>query len=93
MLGGIYVNYYEVKKGKFKFNYRDSTVNFEVPTVNKSETLIKILENFCETIALDINKVRQLIPLIFWNMAPLHKEPFSNLCWALGISHFEALSQ
>jgi len=93
MLGGIYVNYQDIKKGKFKFNCENSKVEFELPLVNEKKELISILESYIDTIGLDITKVRELVPLIFWNMAPLHKEPFSNLCWSLGILHYEMLNQ
>ena len=91
MLGGIQVNYHEIKQGKFKFNYHDGEVMFELPVVNESEELVSILESFVEKLGLDFTKVRELVPLIFWNMAPLHKEPFGNLCWSLGILNYEAM--
>ena len=93
LLGGIYVNYQDIKKGKFKFNFDNDKVAFDLPLVNEDRELIAILESYVDKIGLDINKVRELVPLIFWNMAPLHKEPFSNLCWSLGILHYEMLSQ
>ena len=91
MLGGIQVNYHDIKQGKFKFNYHDGEVMFELPVVNESEELVSILESFVEKLGLDFTKVRELVPLIFWNMAPLHKEPFGNLCWSLGILNYEAM--
>jgi choline kinase len=93
MLGGIHVNYHEIKQGKFKFNYHDGKVVFELPAVDESKELISILESFIAEMELDVIKVRKLVPLIFWNMAPLHKEPFANLCWSLGIFHYETLKQ
>ena len=93
MLGGIYVNYQDIKKGKFQFNYDKDKVVFDLPLVNKDKELIVILESYAKKIGLDVSKLRELVPLIFWNMAPLHKEPFSNLCWSLGILHYEMLNK
>lgn len=93
MLGGIFVNYQDIKKGKFEFNCENGNVRFEVPVVNEKRELIEILESYADKIGLDITKVRELVPLIFWNMAPLHKEPFSDLCWSLGILHYEMLNR
>lgn len=93
MLGGIYVNYQEIKKGKFSFDCTHSRVLFELPNVYEKTELISILELHAKQIGLDVRKIRELVPLIFWNMAPLHKEPFSNLCWSLGILHYEMLDQ
>jgi hypothetical protein len=93
MLGGILVNYQDIKKGKFHFSYENEKVVFSLPIVNEAKELISILESFVDSVGLDISKVKQLVPLIFWNMAPLHKEPFSNLCWSLGIMHYEMLNR
>ena len=93
MLGGIYVNYQDIKKGNFDFRFKDDKVIFALPEVNKKNELISILELYASELGLDIRKIRQLVPLIFWNMAPLHKEPFSNLCWSLGMMHYELLDQ
>ena len=93
MLGGIYVNYQDIKKGKFQFSCKNGEVKFKLPAVNEKKELIEILESRADRIGLDITKVRELVPLIFWNMAPLHKEPFSDLCWSLGILHYEMLSR
>jgi hypothetical protein len=91
MIGGIHMNYQEIKKGNFKFSYADDAARLEVPSLPESRELITILEKHAKDYGLEINKLHALVPLIFWNMAPLHKEPFSNLCWCLGILHFENL--
>ena len=93
MLGGIYVNYQDIKKGKFDFSYKNEKVIFSLPFISDSDELILLLESFAGNVGLDVYKIKQLVPLIFWNMAPLHKEPFSNLCWTLGILHYEILNQ
>ena len=91
MLGGIHMNYQEIKKGNFNFSYSNDEVTLEVPFLSDSRELIFILEKHAKDVGLEIEKLYALVPLIFWNMAPLHKEPFSNLCWCLGILHYENL--
>jgi choline kinase len=91
MLGGIHMNYQEIKKGNFSFSYANGEAIIEVPSLRDSRDLIFILEKYAKDFGLEINKLHALVPLIFWNMAPLHKEPFSNLCWCLGILHYENL--
>lgn len=93
LLGGIYVNYQEIKNGKFKFEYENNKVTFDLPLVRERDKLIAVLESYASALKLDIFKIRELVPLIFWNMAPLHKEPFANLCWSLGILHYETLNR
>ena len=89
MLGGIYMNYQEIKKGNFNFSFKNDAVEIEVPSLRESKDLISILEQHARDLGLNLDKIYALVPIIFWNMAPLHKEPFSNLCWCLGIMNFE----
>ena len=89
MLGGIYMNYQEIKKGNFNFRFKNDAVEIEVPSLRESKDLISILEQHARDLGLNLDKIYALVPIIFWNMAPLHKEPFSNLCWCLGIMNFE----
>ena len=93
MLGGIYLNYQEIKKGNFGFSYQNGEVVLDVPSLPDAQELVSILETCAQNFDLDIDKLHALVPLIFWNMAPLHKEPFSNLCWCLGIMHYENLNK
>ena len=93
MLGGIYLNYQEIKKGNFGFSYQNGEVVLDVPSLPDAQELVSILETCAQNFELDIDKLHALVPLIFWNMAPLHKEPFSNLCWCLGIMHYENLNK
>jgi hypothetical protein len=91
MLGGIYMNYQEIKKGNFNFSFKNNSVEIEVPSLYENKNLISILEDHAKDLGLDVNKINALVPLVFWNMAPLHKEPFSNLCWCLGLMNYEIL--
>lgn len=91
MLGGIHVNYQEIKKHNFDIQNSNKVVRLKIPTANESGKLITILESCAVDMGLDIEKIRTLVPIIFWNMASLHKEPFANICWCLGLMHFEML--
>ena len=93
MLGGIHMNYQEIKKGKFDFSLKNNTVEIKVPSLDESKDLISILEDHAKDLGLDVNKINALVPLIFWNMAPLHKEPFASICWCLGLMNYEILDK
>lgn len=93
MLGGIYINYQEIKKGNFEFIHKNGIVEIKTPFLKDNKELIAILVDSAKELELNIGKVKALVPLIFWNMAPLHQEPFSNLCWCLGILNYEILDK
>ena len=89
LLGGILHNYKLIKNGELDFQFNKGNAEIKIPSVQNQEELIKILETTALNINLDLNKIRLLVPLILWNMAPLHKEPFSSICWSLGLKYFE----
>ena len=89
----IGMNYQEIKKGKFDFSLKNNTVEIKVPSLDESKDLISILEDHAKDLGLDVNKINALVPLIFWNMAPLHKEPFASICWCLGLMNYEILDK
>jgi NDP-sugar pyrophosphorylase family protein len=93
MLGGIYINYQEIKKGNFEFNYKNGIVEIRTPPLKDHKKLMAMLEDCAKELELNFEKIKALVPLIFWNMAPLHQEPFSNLCWCLGIMNYEILDK
>jgi hypothetical protein len=45
-----------------------------------------------EDMGLDFGHVQKLVPIIYWNMAPLHAEPFAQFLWAFSIKQFETLN-
>lgn len=89
LLGGILLNYKLIKNGELNFQFNKGKAKITTPSVQNKEELIKILEKTALNANLDITKIRLLVPLILWNMAPLHKEPFSSICWSLGLKYFE----
>jgi thiamine kinase-like enzyme len=91
LLGGIRLNYKLVKENQFGIQNLDGDVTLEIPTAANSELLEEILKGEAEILGLDYSKVEILVPIIYWNMAPLHAEPFSLFLWALGMKNFELL--
>ncbi len=77
ILGGIYLNYKEVKRNNFEvyFNKKSSKLNF--PKSKKYKIIEHELKNFLLINKYDFNKVKILQALIYLNMSPLHKPPFS----------------
>ena len=89
LLGGIHQNYQLIKNGELDFKLVGSEAITTVPSSKFNEELVSILENKAKLMGLNVKKIRLLVPLIYWNMSPLHKEPFSNICWCLGLKFFE----
>ena len=91
LLGGIYQNYRLIKGGNlsFEFSQTDSKAKITVPSLQNKGELIVILEDKVNKMGLSMEKIELLVPLIYWNMSPLHKEPFANICWCLGLKYFE----
>lgn len=89
LLGGILHNYKLIKNGELNFYFNDGSAKTITPSVQNRAELIKILEKTALNLNLDLTKIRLLVPLILWNMAPLHHEPFSGICWSLGLKYFE----
>lgn len=89
LLGGIHQNYQLIKNGELDFKLLGSEAITTVPSSQFKEELVIILENKAKSMGLNVKKIRLLVPLIYWNMSPLHKEPFSNICWCLGLKFFE----
>jgi choline kinase len=89
LLGGILHNYKLIKKGKFSMNYESGRAMISIPSAPNRDELIKVLFKTAKSLNLNTRKIWLLVPLILWNMAPLHKEPFSNICWNLGLKYFE----
>jgi hypothetical protein len=70
-------------------NYESGRAMISIPSAPNRDELIKVLFKTAKSLNLNTRKIWLLVPLILWNMAPLHKEPFSNICWNLGLKYFE----
>lgn len=89
LLGGLILNYSEIKKNNFQIEFIVDKVNLYIPSVENLAEYQSILNAFVYENNLDYEKVLQLVPIIFWNMAPLHHRPFDLFLWYLGIYYFE----
>jgi len=87
LLGGIRMDYSEVKRGNFQFLTKSTDVKFNFPSCNNQEVLEDTLQQFCSDNGFDWEKIQLLVSLIYLNMSPLHSRPFSDLLF------FHALKQ
>lgn len=91
MAGGFIVNYANIKNHNFNIEIDDTEVTLSIPNIDFLQLYQATLKKFVITNGLDYHKVRQLIPIIFWNMSPLHTAPFDMFLWYLGIKLFQDL--
>lgn len=89
--GGFIINYSKIKQNEFRFENINGDVKLTVPSIDNYEECLNIVKNFVEAKGWNYRKVQLLIPIIFWNMAPLHTPPFDKFLWYLGIKLFEEL--
>jgi choline kinase/thiamine kinase-like enzyme len=93
LLGGIRLNYAKVKKNEFDILLNGNEAILNIPRALNHELLENVLQKFVHSIGLDFRKVELLTPIIYWNMAPLHKEPFKSFLWILGISYLSGIEK
>jgi choline kinase len=84
LLGGIRMNYSEVKKGNFFFENHEFKVDFNFPSCKNQKGLESVLERFCMENGYDWVKIEKLVAMIYLNMSPLHSRPFSDLLFFHG---------
>ena len=93
MMGGLIINYARIKRHNFDCQLLDNSVTLSIPSIDNIDIYKEKLESFILKHNLDLNKVRQLVPIIFWNMSPLHSSPFDLFLWYLGLKLFAELEQ
>lgn len=91
MMGGFIINYADIKKHNFSFDIDGDSVTLGIPNVDHIDAYQKQLKEFVNQQGLDYRKVQQLVPIIFWNMSPLHTAPFDLFLWYLGIKLFQEI--
>jgi len=91
ILGGIYLNYYKIKNNIFEFSIHDKNINLVWPSCDSPVELYEILKDFSASSNLDFHKVELLVPIIYINMMPLHKPPFSSFLYFFSIYKFDSL--
>ena len=85
---GLIINYANIKNHNFGIDIDDENVTLSIPNIDYIDLYQSILKDYIINRGLDYNKVQQLIPIIFWNMAPLHTSPFDLFLWYLGLKLF-----
>ena len=91
MAGGLIINYANIKNHNFNIEIDNGAVTLSIPNVDHINVYQERLKKYILDNNLDYNKVQQLIPIIFWNMSPLHTAPFDLFLWYLGIKLFREL--
>ena len=84
ILGGILINYREIKKNNFYYKNNSSKVFFRLPSSKNKKFLINEFKRFCLKKKLNFEKIELMTALIFLNMSPMHKDPFDKIlfCYA-----------
>lgn len=79
MLGGIFINYKEVKNNNFfvKKNFSTNSYKIRFPKSKNSNEILPVLKEFIVKNKISYKKIEILQGLIYLNMSPLHKPPFS----------------
>lgn len=91
LAGGFIINYSYIKENNFKYTENNEEILLEIPTIDNFIFYQQTLEEFILEKNLDINKIKTLIPIIFWNMSPLHSYPFDLFLWYLGLKIFSEI--
>lgn len=91
LLGGFVINYADIKEHKFNIDIDGDTVTLGVPSIDYADIYKQQLKEFVEQHGLEYKKVQMLVPIIFWNMSPLHTAPFDLFLWYLGIKLFQEI--
>ena len=93
MAGGLVINYANIKNHNFNVEVDGQAVTLSVPNIDNITVYQQRLKEYVNAQGLDYKKVQQLVPVIFWNMSPLHTAPFDIFLWYLGLKLFAELEQ
>jgi CTP:phosphocholine cytidylyltransferase-like protein len=91
MMGGFIINYSKIKENNFEYRLDGTEVTLSVPSIENADYYVSALKQFILDKGWSYEKVRLLVPVIFWNMSPLHTPPFDIFLWYLGIKLFQEL--
>lgn len=92
LVGGCLINYSEIKKGNFSISNNNNDYKIYTPEC-KLHDAQSIIQKWAITKGYNISKIKTLIPLIYWNMAPLHTPPFDTILWCKGLLLFSEMFQ
>lgn len=91
LLGGLIIDYSQIKNNNFSIKIENDKAHLNIPKIKNNGDYIYMLKDFVISKGWSYKKTQQLVPIIYWNMAPLHIYPFNLLIWYLGIEMFEIL--
>ena len=91
LAGGFIINYANIKEHNFNIEIDNDNVTLAIPSVDHVTVYQRQLKEFIVSQGYDYKKVQTLIPIIYWNMSPLHTAPFDLFLWYLGIKLFQEL--
>ena len=91
LAGGFIINYANIKEHNFNIEIDNDNVTLAIPSVDYVNVYQRQLKEFVISQGYDYKKVQTLIPIIYWNMSPLHTAPFDVFLWYLGIKLFQEL--
>lgn len=91
LAGGFIINYANIKEHNFRVEIDNDNVKLSIPSIDQATVYQKQLKEFIKSQGYDYKKVQMLIPIIYWNMSPLHAAPFDLFLWYLGIKLFQEL--
>ena len=78
LLGGMYINYKEIKKNNFTVKKQKTNKYYvKFPQTKNIKTLLPILKKYISKRS-NFAKIELIRALIYLNMSPLHKAPFSE---------------
>jgi len=88
LLGGIRLNYRDIKNDRFDYVEHNQIAKIKIPSVENPELYENRLKQWVQSRGLNWRKVETLVPLIYLNMSPLHEEPFDKFLVALSQYYF-----
>jgi NDP-sugar pyrophosphorylase family protein len=91
LMGGLIINYSKIKENEFEYSVDNGSVRLIVPSIENADNFVEELKNFILNKGWNYKKVKLLVPIIFWNMSPLHHRPFDLFLWYLGIKLFKEI--
>jgi choline kinase len=91
LAGGFIINYANIKEHNFNIEIDNDNVTLAIPSVDHVTVYQQQLKEFVINRGYDYKKVQMLIPIIYWNMSPLHTAPFDLFLWYVGIKLFQEL--
>lgn len=88
MLGGLHLNYKDIKSENYGYKESNDYATLDIPSVHDVRQYESVLQAWVEANGLEWRKVKLIVPLIYLNMSPLHEAPFDKFLMSLAQLHF-----